>query len=287
MRQLHVFQAGTHQPMAGEPITITAADVAALADAYDPARHEAPLVVGHPKEDEPAYGWVERATARDGGLYVDATDVDPEFAEIVRAGRYRKVSASFYRPESAGNPTPGVWALRHVGFLGAVPPAVKGLRPVTLADADADSVTFAAGDGGMAPMRVSERERALALYENRRLVDRCLDAGKLLLCHREFLIGFMDSLADGELVSFAERDGKRAVVGQRESFKRFLEELPTVVEFRELSRDVGDEDGAGGFAAPSGHAVPTDRLELHCRAVAYQQQHKVDYATAVRAVAGR
>ena len=285
MRHLHVFQAGTHQPMVGGSITITPADVVALAAAYDPARHEAPLVVGHPKEDEPAYGWVERATARDGGLYVDATDVDPEFAEIVRAGRYRKVSASFYRPESAGNPTPGVWALRHVGFLGAVPPAVKGLRPVTLADGDADSVTFAAG--GMAPMRLSERERAMALYENRRLVDRGLDAGKLMPRDREFLVGFLDSLADSELVSFAEHDGKRVVVGQREGFRRFLEGLPTVVDFRELSRDADDEAGASGFAAPSGHAVPTDRLELHRRAVAYQQRHKVDYATAVRAAAGR
>lgn len=285
MRQLHVFQAGTHQPMAGDPVTITPADVAALADAYDPARHEAPLVVGHPKHDEPAYGWVERVTARDGGLYVDTKDVDPEFAEIVRAGRYRKISASLYPPGASGNPTPGVWSLRHVGFLGAMPPAVKGLKPVALADADADFVTFAAGDGSMAPMRVSERERALALYENRRLVDRGVDTGQILPCHREFLVGFMDSLADGELVSFAERDGKRAVVSQREGFKRFLEGLPTVIHYGEHAPMRDAEDGPS-FAAPAGHTVPADSLELHRRAVAYQQRHKVDFATAARAVAG-
>ncbi len=286
MRQLHIFQAGTHQPMAGEPITITAADVAALAAAYDPARHEAPLVVGHPRHDEPAYGWVERVTARDGGLYVDAKDVDPEFAEIVRAGRYRKISASLYPPGAGGNPTPGVWALRHVGFLGAMPPAVKGLRPVTLADGEAGFVTFAAGDGSMAALDLSERGRVTALYENRRLVDRGIDTGQLLPRHREFLIGFMDSLADGELVSFAEHDGKRAVVGQREGFRRFLEGLPTLVHYGEYAPMRGAEDGAS-FAAPAGHAVSADSLELHRRAVAYQQRHNVDFAAAARAVAGR
>lgn len=286
MRELHVFQAGTHQPMAGDPVTITAAEVADLAAAYDPGRHEAPLVVGHPRHDEPAYGWVERVTARDGGLYVDAKDVDPEFAEIVRAGRYRKISASLYPPGAAGNPTPGVWSLRHVGFLGAMPPAVKGLRPVTLADGEAGFVTFATGSGSMAAMDLSERDRVTALYENRRLVDRCVDTGQLLPRHREFVVGFMDSLADGELVSFAEHDGKRAVVGQREGFKRFLEALPTLVDYGERSPTRGAEDGPS-FAAPAGHAVPVDGLELHRRAVAYQQRHKVDFATAARAVAGR
>ena len=37
---------------------------------------------------------------------------------------------------------PGKWYLRHVGFLGAAAPAVKGLKPVEFAD-DGGGVVFA------------------------------------------------------------------------------------------------------------------------------------------------
>ncbi|WP_256665122.1 hypothetical protein [Pseudomonas sp. SLFW] len=38
---------------------------------------------------------------------------------------------------------PGVYYLRHVGFLGAMPPSVKGLRPVELAEQEEGVVEFA------------------------------------------------------------------------------------------------------------------------------------------------
>ena len=55
---------------------------------------------------------------------------------MVAAGRFKKRSASFYTPDSPNNPKPGVYYLRHVGFLGAQPPAVKGLKEVAFAEDD-------------------------------------------------------------------------------------------------------------------------------------------------------
>jgi phosphoglycolate phosphatase-like HAD superfamily hydrolase len=72
--------------------------------------------------------------------------VDPDFAEGVEAGRYRYVSASFYPPSDPNNPKPGNWYLRHIGFLGAQPPAVKGLAPAFAEAAAAGLVEFAAAD---------------------------------------------------------------------------------------------------------------------------------------------
>jgi len=60
--------------------------------------------------------------------------VQPEFAEMVNAGRFKKRSASFLMPDTKGNPTPGKFYLRHVGFLGAQGPAVKGLKDFQFAD---------------------------------------------------------------------------------------------------------------------------------------------------------
>ncbi len=134
MAPMQIFRAGTHVDSRGQTFTITAADLAATAAAYDPALHEAPLVIGHPALDDPAYGWVESLSVTgDGALEAEPTQVDPAFAELVEAGRYKKISASFYRPDAAANPAPGAFYLRHVGFLGAQPPAVKGLRAVQFA----------------------------------------------------------------------------------------------------------------------------------------------------------
>ena len=59
---------------------------------------------------------------------MDAKDVEPQFAEMVNTRRFPKRSTAFYTPDHPQNPKPGVWYLRHVAFLGAQPPAVKGLR---------------------------------------------------------------------------------------------------------------------------------------------------------------
>lgn len=136
---IHIFRPGRHTSMQGATIDFGEGDLIATAKAYDPTRHEAPLVIGHPRADAPAWGWVGGLTADEGGLFATPRQLDPAFAEMVRAGRFKKVSASFYTPDSPHNPVPGVWYLRHVGFLGAAPPAVKGLAPVPVNFAEGDT----------------------------------------------------------------------------------------------------------------------------------------------------
>jgi len=142
MKRIHIFQSGRRTSASGETIDFTEADIVASAKAYDRALHEAPLVVGHPKTDAPAYGWAKSLDHASGGLYVEPDQVDAAFAELVDAGRFKKISASFYRPDHPDNPVPGVYYLRHVGFLGAQPPAVKGLKPVSFDEGDPHVIEF-------------------------------------------------------------------------------------------------------------------------------------------------
>jgi hypothetical protein len=139
MRRIHLFKAGQQTAMSGASMAFAESDLAASAAAYNPALHEAPIVVGHPATDDPAYGWCRTLTNDASGLYAHPHQVNPAFAEQVQAGAYKKVSASFYSPAHPHNPVPGVYYLRHIGFLGAQPPAVKGLKPIEFADADADA----------------------------------------------------------------------------------------------------------------------------------------------------
>ncbi|MBF0168788.1 MAG: peptidase [Alphaproteobacteria bacterium] len=136
MKRIQIFKAGTHTTSGGEEITFTETDLAAIAAAYDPALHEAPGVVGHPKSDGPSYLWATGLQAEGDCLFADVDQVDPAFSEMVTAGRFKKISAAFYRPGQKGNPRPDGWYLRHIGFLGAQPPAVKGLKPVQFGEGE-------------------------------------------------------------------------------------------------------------------------------------------------------
>lgn len=143
MNLIHIFRAGTHTDMHGRRINFSDADLNEIAQNYNPALHEAPIVVGHPKTDAPSYAWVRGIKKDRDGLKAEPRDIDPQFAELVKNRRYSKVSASFYCPESPGNPTPGKYYLRHVGFLGAQPPAIKGLKQVSFAEDEEGVVEFA------------------------------------------------------------------------------------------------------------------------------------------------
>ena len=151
-KPLHIFKPGQWTTLGGETIAFSEADLQATAQAYDPKKSKAPLVVGHPKTDDPAKGWTVSLSASERGLFAAADKVDPAFAESVRSGAYGTVSAKFYRPEDPNNPVPGVWYLRHIGFLGAHPPGVKGLDDPEFAEADGcvcfqEGVAFGEWDG--------------------------------------------------------------------------------------------------------------------------------------------
>lgn len=174
--RIHVFRAGTHVTAAGEKIEFTQADLAASAAAYSPALHEAPLVVGHPKTDDPAYGWAASLQADGDDLYAVPDQVNPEFAEMVNSGAFKKRSMKWYRPTDAANPKPGVWYPQHIGFLGANPPAIKGLRAVQFADgADLVEVEFGEWeDRTIARMFRRLREWFIAQY-GQEAADKVID----------------------------------------------------------------------------------------------------------------
>lgn len=141
-RPIQIFRLGRHVDTNGQSVAFSSADLDAIVASYDPKVHEAPIVLGHPKDNDPAFGWVKGLARKGDTLEAVPDQVETSFAEAVKEGRYKKVSASFYKPNAPNNPKPGSYYLRHVGFLGAMPPAVKGLRSVEFADNADDCVSF-------------------------------------------------------------------------------------------------------------------------------------------------
>lgn len=142
MQLIEIFKAGKRTDANGLEVEITTADLQNAVNAYDVNFHESPAVIGHPKHNAPAYGWVKRLELDGDVLKAEFDQIDPEFAEMVEKGRFKKISSSFYLPDSPNNPCPGNLYLRHVGFLGAMPPAVKGLRNPEFAESEQGVVDF-------------------------------------------------------------------------------------------------------------------------------------------------
>lgn len=139
---VEIFTAGKHTDSAGREHEIGVDFLDRVIAHLDLNLHEPPAVVGHPREDAPAYAWVAGLRRTGESLEAQFADVDPEFAQLVRDGKFKKRSASFYTdaPTAPGGRAP---YLRHVGFLGAQPPAVKGLRAIQF-DEGASNITFEA-----------------------------------------------------------------------------------------------------------------------------------------------
>jgi hypothetical protein len=168
-----------------------------------------------------------------GVLVADPDQVEPAFAEMVRDGRFKRVSAELYPREHPGNPTPGRLHLKHIGFLGAAAPAVKGLKPVSFSALQAGCITFehpmkeknmASPDKDKTEDVASfaEREAALAareakLAEGEAKLGKDREAqcatGRVLPAGRDALVFVMDALGDAPAtLSFGEGDAARSPV---------------------------------------------------------------------------
>lgn len=118
-----IFKTGTHTSDKGVSKEYTLEDLNFIANSYKPEEDEAPIVIGHPEDNDPAFGWISSlSVSGDGNLIAEAPDdkLHPDFLTALKEGRYKKRSISL-TPDGK---------LRHIGFLGAAKPAVKGLADI-------------------------------------------------------------------------------------------------------------------------------------------------------------
>lgn len=320
--RIEVFRPGTFTPMQGGTLTYSAADLKAAADAYDKETAPAPVVVGHPSTDAPAYAWAEGfeydATAE--RLYADVGEINPSFAEEVRKGTYRKVSLSFHHPEGPANPVPGTWYPKHIGFLGGAAPAVTGLKNVQFATGD-EAVTFVADFAGVSKVRVpapavrtpvpvdpafaereavfaakeaefaareaawKKREREYAHAENASFAEKLVSEGRMLPAHKDRIVSILDTASESPVVSFAEGEQP---VPMLQALRDVLAEMPVVVSFGalELGPDPAEE-ARPSLTIPNGYTVDPKQSELYNRARQIEREKGVSFAEAVDLARGR
>lgn len=134
-----IFLTGDHVASNGRKLSVTEDDLDSIVANYN-AEQPAPLVVGHVKDNTPAYGWTDGLKREGGTLFAKAADVVSEFELAVQKKMYRNRSVSII-PEGDG------FKLNHIAFLGGKPPAVAGIGDVAFSAAsEADTFEFTMTD---------------------------------------------------------------------------------------------------------------------------------------------
>ena len=320
---LHILRAGTFTATSGEQVTLTEADLQGLAESYDESAFCAPIVVGHPRLNAPAYGWVSGLEFSAAGVHAAPRDVEPRFAEMVRTQRFSKISASLYMPGTESHPVDGATApyLRHVGFLGAAAPAIQGLDRASLSDG-AGAVTIEINLAE--PQRIATRladpenddvktaeQQAADLAERERKIEKREKShkaaeqkaqlkgfeefakglekdGRILPRHTPAVVALLAALPAAAEVEFAESAGADPEdMPASQALQKFLQELPKQVDYAERSgaERRGPEGKVVSFSVPAGTPVGEANADLHRRVTEFAAKHNVDYAEALTKVA--
>lgn len=160
---VEAFKIGTHTDSDGDVKDWTADDIKTIADKYNakvatdnPERRVAPVVLGHPTADAPAYGWVEKAKVLGDKLMLKLSQLQPAFVNALKEGLYKTRSISLYPDLN----------IRHLGFLGAAQPAVAGLAPFKFASEEKyDTYEFSQEDSVDVNMLKTENKFFKRLFE--------------------------------------------------------------------------------------------------------------------------
>ena len=260
---MEVFRAGRNTSASGQTREWTESDLEKIVTSYDPDKHEAPIVVGHPKDNSPAYGWIEQLKAVGRTLLAKPKQVEPQFAEMVRSGRFKKRSISLY-PDGS---------LRHVGFLGAQPPAIKGLKDVSFSDKQQDFETYEYTEDTMTEVEKLQaqldaekqarqaaeqkaadfKEKAKTAEENfaeaekkarRAEVDNFIESGikdgKILPAWKEAGLGDFMLALDDQTQTYEFAEGTSETPGAW--FRKFISDFAEHPLFKEMAKPDGDKD---------------------------------------------
>ena len=234
-KRIHVFKAGDQTSAQGVQRNFSEKDLQQVVDTYDPAVHTAPLVIGHSGDNDsvPAFGWIKGFQKQGANLYADV-EFSPTARDLVKDGHYRKVSISFYSPDSAINPSKGKWSARHLALLGASPPAVKGLEPFSFSEAEG-VYDFAVS---LAPSDIFDDELGPTLIVEKSPLEMLREK---LDAVREDVSSAVKELQGNQQTQPTEQIGDAAATSATQEPEAAQMANPDASQFRETSKHVGRE----------------------------------------------
>ncbi len=287
---IEVFRTGSFNDSKGRPFYADSVTLEAIERTYNAATqhgYEAPLVKGHPKDDAPAYGWVERLARRGNKLLAKLKELSSEIVEDVRQGKFRRVSIAL---------TPEL-LLRHVGLLGAANPAVDGLAPVSFDDGEYDYYYFAyefldktdeedeiqtlSEQNKLLNEQITQLRDRLRRLEYSEFIENYLERNKLLLKNDAIKEKLVNLLVQSDELS--RKFNEEISFNIAEEFISILDCIKPSAYFSQLSiSNVGKIENQF-----EGKKVDENRLEIHRRAVEMTMENpNITYQQALNILQG-
>lgn len=181
-KRWEIFCAGTHTASNGTQHTYTDVELSEIAHSLNVAAYAPPLVKGHPKNDDPAYGRVVGLQVEGSKLFGEV-EIDSDIYSEVDQLKWQGVSVAIYARDNPNNPTPGKLHLRHLGLCGAVGPAIKGMTSINYSEGDTPDNCYMFDEvaGWMVAYPFEAVARFLRRLREQTIADKGVDAADNLL----------------------------------------------------------------------------------------------------------
>ncbi len=245
---IDIARVGNWTDASGKEVKLSAEKLKNIAASYKPEEREAPLVFGHPTTNGPAYGWVEKLKVEGNHLWAKLKQVPDEVKEVIANGHYKHKSMSLYKDKEG-------WGLRHVGLLGATPPAIAGLKALGFAQGEEEYLTInfseqeqeetmteeiknlkaevkdleaqlaaARAEAEQSQTEFSAYKEKEAGEKRKARVEKLVAEGKILPAEVPTILSLSASLAEGEdTIDFSTEQGAVEQVSKEEAYLRMLE----------------------------------------------------------------
>ena len=249
-----IFRCGEHTDSKGRKVNVTEKTLDEIVSNFETNNPDVPICIGHPQNSAPAYGWVNSVKRIGDKLYCDFKQVQSEFKEAVNKGLFKTRSISY---------DPRTNTLRHIAFLGAQAPAIKGMEQFcfgegfdleSLITIPVEELAFSDNEGKekteMEQKKIDEiqaqfeeqilqkDEKILALQkvvehfknemrnsEFSSVADEFVAKGNILPAQRENVINIMKACDESKkMFEFSEGEEKTAL----ETFKEFVGSLKSL-----------------------------------------------------------
>jgi hypothetical protein len=292
---IEVFKSGTHSDSKGRNLHYSDKAIDEIVNCYNSKISQdisfiAPIVKGHPQDDAPAYGWVEYLVKKGKTILAKIKNIDPDFAQELKTGKYKKVSVALY-PDNM---------LKHIGFLGAVSPAVKGLKPVEYSedneqnntlniDFDYDSYSEPNNDSEIIEKKVKALEDKIKYYEQ---VLQEMTQDKRITEYREYCNSFISKNGKKgikpvyvkyltDILEMAHTLDNQFNVNQNSVIVReFIEQLVDTIDTSEFTATDNVQNELNNSF--DGKNVIESRMQLHKRALEIMNKDpKITYNSAI------
>jgi hypothetical protein len=245
-----IFRAGTY----GAKGNYTNDDLDKMVANFN-ASDQVPIVVGHPQNDAPAWGWISEVKRNADVLLGKVGELHKDFAAAIAEKKFKNRSVRILRTDAGPK-------LLHLGFLGAALPQVAGLKQVAQFGQEGECVDHQfelTPESGRQDnlkeidmekdQQIKKLQEDLAAEKAARTKDQqsAADAtdkarraefsawvdsemvakGRIATERKAEVVEFMKTLPTGEAADFSiEADGKKTTCNAVDWFKDFVKGLP-------------------------------------------------------------